>query len=368
MRPVRVGLAGCGVIAMMKHLPALKNNQAVIVALYDVKKAAAVKAKEVFGNLSTTIYSTYEALLQDTRIEVVYILTPNYLHASMSIEALKVGKHVFCEKPMATNYKDAQAMVLAKNHSGKLLTVGYQNRQRADSIYLKKECEVGRFGEIYFAKARAIRRRMVPTWGSFFDQSIQGGGVLIDSAPHALDLVLYMMDNYEPAYCVGTTYNAFGDAKQAGNQWGDWDNNPYDVEDAAFAFIVMKNGATVLLESSWALNVCTTGESQILIAGTQGGADMFDGLRINGVKHNTQYTITPELSKTKDQPFLPNQTTDDRECEVFLRAIRNEGELCVTPEQAAVVTHIIDGIYKSSETKQPYYFSNEEFIETRQYK
>lgn len=357
MKPVRVALAGCGVIAMMKHLPALKNNEADIVALFDIKTDVALRAKEEFGTSDTVIYDDYATMLKDKRIEAVYVLTPNYLHASMTIEALEAGKHVFCEKPMATNYADTKAMIAARNCSGKLLTIGYQNRQRPDSIYLKKECLEGRFGEIYFAKARAIRRRMVPTWGSFFDSKIQGGGVLIDSAPHSLDLTLYMIDNYEPAYCVGTTYSSFGEAKQQGNQWGNWDDKTYDVEDAAFAFIVMKNGATIILESSWALNVCDTGESQTLIAGTKGGADMFDGLRINGVKHNTQYIVKPDLSKTMDKPFLPNRTTDDRECEVFLKAIRGEGELCVTAEQAAVVTQILEGIYISSETKQPYYFN-----------
>lgn len=357
MKPVRVAIAGCGVIATMKHLPALINNNAEIVAIFSRKTDVALRAKEEFGTSDTVIYNNYSEMLKDERIEAVYVLTPNFLHASMTIEALEAGKHVFCEKPMATNYADAKAMIAARNKSGKLLTIGYQNRQRPDSIYLKKECIEGNFGDIYYAKARAIRRRMVPTWGSFFDREIQGGGVLIDLASHSLDLTLYMMDNYEPAYCIGTTYSAFGEAKQPGNQWGDWDDRSYDIDDAAFGFIVMKNGATIILESSWALNICDTGESQTLIAGTKGGADMFDGLRINGVKHNTQYILKPDFSKTKNKPFLPNPTTDDRECEIFLKAIRGEGELCVTAEQAAAVTQIIEGIYRSSQTGLPYYFN-----------
>lgn len=356
MKPVKVALAGCGVIATMKHLPALLNNNAEIVALYDIDSEVTIQVKESFGNSETIIYYEYDSMLKDDRIEVVYVLTPNYLHASMTISALKAGKHVFCEKPMATNYKDSKAMIDAKNNSGKLLTIGYQNRQSPDMIYLKKECIEGRFGEIYFAKARAIRRRKVPTWGAFFDEGVQGGGVLIDSAPHAIDLTLYVMDNYEPAYCVGTTYSSFGNAKQSGNEWGDWDEKSYSVEDAAFAFIVMKNGATIILESSWALNVCDTGECQTLIAGTKGGADTFNGLRINGVKHNTQYIEKPDFSKTTEKPFLPNRTTDDRECEVFLKAVLGLGKLCVTPEQASVVTMILDGIYKSAKTQKPYYF------------
>lgn len=356
MEPVRVGIAGCGTIAMMKHLPALKNNNAEVIALFDKNNDAAVSAKNAFGIQETVIYDDYSTMLKDDRIEAVYVLTPNYLHASMTIEALDAGKHVFCEKPMATSYADAKAMVEASNRSGKLLTIGYQYRQNLDSIYLKKECQDGVFGDIYFAKARAVRRRRVPTWGSFFNKEVQGGGVMIDVGTHALDLTLYMMDNYEPQYCVGTTYNAFSDAKQPGNEWGDWDDKTYDVEDAAFAFLVMKNGATVILESSWALNVCDTCETQTLVAGTKGGADTFDGLRINGVKYNTQYILRPDITKSRDKPFLPNRTEDDRECEVFLKAIRGEGDLCVTAEQAATVVQILEGIYISAEQKKPYYF------------
>ncbi len=357
MKPVKVAIAGCGTIAMMKHLPALKNNNAKVIALFDINSKASGNAMKTFGSEDTVVYDDYDLMLKDERIEAVYVLTPNYLHASMTIKALEAGKHVMCEKPMAISYEDAQKMIEARDCAGKLLTVGYQNRQRLDSIYMKKECLEGVFGDIYFAKARAIRRRMVPTWGSFFNKEVQGGGVLIDVATHALDLTLYMMNNYEPAYCVGTTYMAFSDAKQPGNMWGSWDDKTYDVEDAAFAFLVMKNGATIMLESSWALNVCDTGETQTLIAGTKGGADMFDGLRINGIKHNTQYILKPDLTKTKDKPFLPNRTTDDRDCEIFLNAIRGEGELCVTAEQAATVTRILEAIYISAETKQPYYFS-----------
>ena len=357
MKPVKVAIAGCGTIAMMKHLPALKNNCAEVVALFDKNKEAAMAAKDKFGTDKTVIYDDYDEMLDDNRVEAVFVLTPNYLHADMTIKALDAKKHVMCEKPMAINYDDAKAMIEARDRSGKLLTIGYQNRHRLDSIYMKKECVEGAFGDIYFAKAKAIRRRMVPTWGAFFDKEVQGGGVLIDVATHALDLTLYMMDNFEPAYCVGTTYKAFSDAKQAGNEWGDWDSRSYDVEDAAFGFVVMKNGATIILESSWALNICDSGESQTLIAGTKGGADMFDGLRINGVKHNTQYILRPDVTKTKDKPFLPNRTPDDRECEIFMKAIRGEGNICVTAEQAAAVTRILEGIYESAEKQKTHYFN-----------
>ena len=107
---------------------------------------------------------------------------------------------------MAKTAKEARRMVEVAKETGKILTVGYQNRFSAEAQYLYKSCRSGELGDIYFAKAHAIRRAAVPTWGVFLDARAQGGGPLIDIGTHALDLTLWMMNNYEPKYLVGTTY------------------------------------------------------------------------------------------------------------------------------------------------------------------
>ena len=170
-------------------------------------------------------------------VDVVYVLTPNNAHAPVSIAAMKAGKHVMCEKPMAKTYAEAKEMVKTAKETGKILTIGYQNRYRADSQYLKSACEADELGEIYYAKAHAIRRRAVPTWGVFIDEEKQGGGPLIDIGTHALDLTLWMMNNYEPASVTGSTYRKLADQTQTGNAWGDWDPKKFTVEDSAFGFI-----------------------------------------------------------------------------------------------------------------------------------
>ncbi len=356
MRVVNVAIAGCGVIARMMHIPAIKKCGGKIVGLYDVNEEVARACKHELCDEDTKIYSTYKDLLSDEKVEAVYILTPNCFHALMTIEALKADKHVFCEKPMAISYEESLAVLEAMEKSKGYLTIGYQNRYRPENIYLKKECDNKRFGEIYFAKAKALRRRKVPTWGSFFDKDLQGGGVLIDFGTHALDLALYIIDNYEPDYCVGTTYCAFGDKKQTGNDWGDWDDRTYALEDSAFGFVVMKNGATLILESSWALNINDEGGPQILISGTKSGADTFDGLKINGVKNNRQFTEKVDISKKMISPMDIYFNEYDKECETFFKAIKGEGELVVSAKQASVVCKIIDGIYKSALTRKPYFF------------
>ncbi len=85
--------------------------------------------------------------------------TPNISHAEITIAALEAGKHVMCEKPMAINSKEAKEMIDTAKRTGKKLTIGYQNRFRKDSLALHKACEAEDLGEVYFAKAHAIRRR-----------------------------------------------------------------------------------------------------------------------------------------------------------------------------------------------------------------
>ena len=101
-------------------------------------------------------------------------------------------------------------MMEAWRKSGKLFTIGYQNRYRADSQTLKRLCAEGELGEVYYAQAHALRRRGVPTWGVFTDKSKQGGGPLIDIGTHSLDLTLWFMDNYEPATVTGVTFEKLG--------------------------------------------------------------------------------------------------------------------------------------------------------------
>ena len=359
MGRLKVGLIGCGGIATGKHLPSIKKlGKMDIVAFCDIIVERAEKAAKEYGVENATVYSDYKDLLKED-LDAVYVCTPNRYHAEISIAALHADKHVMCEKPMAMNYEEAQAMITAKNETGKILTIGYQNRYRADSQYLKSECEEGALGDIYYAKAKAIRRRAVPTWGVFLNEYEQGGGPLIDIGTHALDLTLWMMNNYKPKYAVGTVYHKLNRDLDQGNAFGAWNPEEFTVEDSAFGFIVMEDGATITLESSWALNSLDVHEAKTVLCGTKGGADMLDGLQINGVKHDKQYVIKPELGAGGAAFFDGIETTPQViEQEVFVNAILGTGELTVLPEQAAEVTRILDAIYKSATTGVPVYFNN----------
>lgn len=357
MKKLRVGIIGCGGIANNKHLPSLKALGGTdVVAFCDIIQEKASKTAQEYGTADAKVFEDYKDLLK-LDLDAVYVCTPNRSHSVITVDALRAGKNVLCEKPMAINYAEAIKMLEAARDTGKLLSIGYQSRYRADSRYLKAACEAGELGEIYFARANAIRRRAVPTWGVFLNAQEQGGGPLIDIGTHALDLTLWMMDNYKPKYAVGTVYHKLNQDKNTANAWGDWKPEEFTVEDSAFGFIVMENGATIELNASWALNTLDVEESTTTLCGTKGGADMHDGLRMNGVKHNRQYTLIPNL-KANSVAFYEGESDDMQvmEQQVFTDAVRGVGKLTVLPEQAIVVTRILEAIYKSAKTGKPVYF------------
>lgn len=357
MRRLKVGIIGCGGIANNKHMKAIKAlNMEDMVAFCDIIEERAHKAAGDFGTDDAKVFTDYKELIKED-LDAVYVCTPNRSHCEITVAALHAGKHVMCEKPMAINSMEAEQMIAAQKETGKILTIGYQNRFRSDSRYLKAECEADRLGEVYYARAKALRRRAVPTWGVFLNEAEQGGGPLIDIGTHALDLTLWTMNNYKPKYAVGSVYHKLNKDTDQGNAFGNWKPEEFTVEDSAFGFVVMENGATIVLESSWALNTLDVREASTVLCGTKGGADMEDGLRINGVRHNKQYIEKPDLGSGGVAFFEGSEKSPEvLEQETFVKAILGEGELIVLPEQAAVVTKILDAIYESSKTGKPVYF------------
>ena len=357
---VRVGIIGCGGIANGKHLPSLhKLKNVALVAFCDIVLERAEKAKAKYGTPEAIVTPDYRVLLDDPTIDVVHVLTPNRWHSEITVAALEAGKHVMCEKPMAINSLEAKKMLDAAERCGKKLSIGYQSRHRPDSLYLKKEVEDGTFGDIYYAKATAIRRRAVPTWGVFLDEYAQGGGPLIDIGTHALDLTLWMLQNYKPKYCVGTTYHKLNKQTNQGNSWGNWDPEKFTVEDSAFGFVVMEDGTTINLESAWALNTLDVREAVTSFCGTLAGADMMHGLRINGIRNNVPYVLTPELDASSGAAYFDahgKESPSDREARLWIDAIVNDKEPFVKPHEAYTVTRILEGIYESARTGDIYRF------------
>ena len=355
---LKIGIIGCGGIANGKHMPNLsKLDNVEIIAFCDIIEEKAIEAKEKFGSENAKVYTNYKDVIADPTIDVVHVCTPNKSHSFITIDSLEAGKHVMCEKPMAKTTEEAQAMVDAAKRTGKKLTIGYDNRFRVDSQHLSKIAHGGELGEIYMAKAHAVRRRAVPTWGVFLNEEEQGGGPLIDIGTHALDLTLWLMDNYKPKYVVGNAYHKLSQTKNAANAWGSWEPEKFTVEDSAFGFVTMENGATIFLESSWALNTIDVHEAKSTLCGTLCGADMKEGLSINGEKHSRLYEEKVDTNAGGVAFYDGNSESHALvEARQWIDSIINDTEPLVKPEQAFVVTQILEAIYESSRTGKPVYF------------
>lgn len=355
MEKLKIGIIGCGGIASEKHAPALATIEDIeMTAFCDIDEQKAVVLRDNYGDSASNVYTDYKEMLESEDLDIVHVCTPNSSHSEISIAAMEADNHVMCEKPMAKTAEEARKMVEASERTGKKLTIGYQNRFRTDSRYLRAITQDGDLGDIYNAKAHAIRRRAVPTWGVFLDEEAQGGGPLIDIGTHALDLTLWMMDNYQPKYVVGQTYHELSNTENAANAWGPWDTDNFNVEDSAFGFVVMENGATIYLEASWALNSLDVGEAKTTLHGTKGGADMKDGLTINGENHGQLYDQEIVL-ETGGVDFYDGAGDDPAviEAQQWIDSIVNNTEPVVRPEQALVVTQILEAIYQSAKLGEP---------------
>jgi predicted dehydrogenase len=354
-KKLKVGIIGCGGIANQKHMPALKalSDDCETVAFCDIIESRAVKAAEEFGVPGARVYTDYRDLLKEDEIDVVHVLTPNVSHCPITVAAFEAGKHVMCEKPMAHNTEAAEKMLEAWRRSGKKFTIGYQNRFRPEVQALYRSCQSGELGDIYFAKAHAVRRRAVPTWGVFQNKEAQGGGPLIDIGTHALDLTLWMMDNYEVESVSGSVFYKMADQVE-GNLWGPWDPATYEVEDSAFGFVKMKNGATIFLEASWVLNVVESREASTTLCGTKAGAELRSGMsypRPELIFNRVLHGIPTEErnSYVGGVAYFGGDSAGEgvAEARQWINAVKNDTEPLVSPEQAFVVTRILDAIYQS---------------------
>ena len=357
---LQIGIIGCGGIAGQKHFPALSKLPQLceMVAFCDIIEERAAAAAKKYGTPDAFVCTDYKELLALDYVDVVHVLTPNVAHSQITVDAFEAGKNVLCEKPMSHSSAEAQRMLDAWRKSGKKFTIGYQNRFRPDTQTLKRAVDEGALGEIYFAKAHATRRRAVPTWGVFPNKALQGGGPLIDIGTHALDITLWMMDNYKPKQVFGSVFQKLKD-KPMGNVFGPWDPETYEVEDSAFGFVKMENGATIFLEASWALNISDPREAATTLCGTEGGAELIPHgmgqdfeLKFNTARYGKLVDESPELGAGGVAFFegVGGGEPQDVEAYQWLRAILDDTEPLVKPEQAFVVTQILEAIYKSNET------------------
>jgi predicted dehydrogenase len=362
MDKIKVGIIGCGGIANGKHLPSLSKLVDVeLVAFCDIIEERAIKAADAYGAEGAKVFTDYKELLKIEDIVVVHVLTPNVSHAEISIAAMLAGKHVMCEKPMAKTAEAARAMLETSRKTGKLLSIGYNGRSDAMQMQARRLVEEGALGDIYYTKAVALRRRGVPCWGVFLNKEAQGGGPLIDIATHSVDRVMWLTNNYDVESVTGSVFQKLGKTPFAANEagFGVWKPEEYEVEDSAFAFVKFRNGMVMNVECSWMLNLAEDQFGSISLCGTKAGLDFSDGLRLNGEVNSSLYLNKVKVQNTQRPRCWGKDMNDcDYDAWQWIEAVKGNGEPMVKPEQALVVSEVLEAIYRSAETGKTIYFKD----------
>jgi len=267
---LRVGVIGCGSIGKI-HIENLKRLPGVTVAAAcDIDEGELKLVRERFG--VEHLYTDYRDLIAREDLDAVIVATPNNLHSRMTIEALRSGKHVMCEKPPAITAREVKEMFDESRRSGRALLIGLTNRFRDNTRVLKEYVEKIGIGHPYFAKTGILRRYGIPGYGSWFTRRGEAGaGPLFDIGVHALDLTLYLMGNFNASTVVASTYAVLGPLGKGLGTWGKPEpGGPFEVEDLALAYIRMRDGATVYLEVSWAAHVRETGLYSLVLGDKAG--------------------------------------------------------------------------------------------------
>jgi len=349
---IRIGIIGAGGIAQGAHIPGYQHVPgAKIVAIADPKEGRAAEVAAKFG--IPNAYTSAEDLLAAGGLDAVSICSPNAFHAPQSIAALKAGLHVLCEKPMAINVPDAEAMIKTAKQTGKLLMIGMTNRFRPDTQTLKKFVDDGLLGNIYYAKAGWLRRSGIPGYGSWFTtKALAGGGCLLDIGVHYLDLALWVAGFPKPVSVTGMTYSEFGPRGLALGNWGAdiyrEGKQTFDVDDLATAFIRFEGGQVLTLEVSWAAHVGEQGENYLRFMGTDGGAEIASR---NGADYPVRYFGDIHGTSYDSKLFVsPGTNTHWTEIAHFISCIRGESQLAIKHEEALTVVKILDAVYQSAKT------------------
>jgi predicted dehydrogenase len=158
-----------------------------VAGIFDIAEERKSYAKEV----GVHSYDSLEELLNDDRIDIVLVATPNDLHKPIAIQAMRAGKNVVSEKPVTLNSKDLQDMIDVSKETGKLFTVHQNRRWDEDFLTMKKIYEEGSLGEVYRIESRVHGSRGIP--GDWRQEKEHGGGMILDWGVHLLDQLLQMM-------------------------------------------------------------------------------------------------------------------------------------------------------------------------------
>ena len=345
-----IAVIGCGRIAKNAHFPNLttiENLRIKYACDIIIEKAQAMK--ELYPDKIENVIEDYKIALSDPEVDAVYVLTPNYAHYTVTMDALKAGKHVFCEKPITINYELSKEMKEEADKQGKILNIGVCNRYHRSVEMLEELASAGRFGKIYHVYCSFRSFRSIPGLGGAFTTKEQsGGGVLIDWGVHFFDLILYILGGAKLQNVTCDAYNEMAKDMKSykfNSMWAqetaDFENGTNDVDDFITGYI-RTDKASISFNGAWAQNI-NKEEMFIDILGDKAGARLMYGKKFEIYDGATLETIALDYD-------IPNMYLE--ESKAFLESIgtgvKNRSNIDNVLESAK----LLDTLYKSADIKK----------------
>ena len=319
-----IAIIGCGRIAQNAHLPALTKMEDVrIKYACDIlpEKAEAVKKKYPAVEQAIT---DYKMALADPEVDAVFVLTPNFAHYTITMDALKAGKHVMCEKPITVSYALSAEMAEEAKKQGKLLNIGVCNRYHRSVELIEEMNRKGELGNIYHVYCSFRACRSIPGLGGDFTNKAQsGGGVLIDWGIHFLDLVLYVLGGAHlktatcDAYCeMAKDMKSYRYKSMWAEDTKNLESGINDVDDCISGY-VRTDKASISFNGAWAENIDEPNQMYIDFLGDKKGIRLtycgqfalLDGETLE--RTVTEHEI-PNMYAAEDRAFLDATKTGEK--------------------------------------------------------
>ena len=356
-KKVRVGIIGTGWIAEAHIASYLRQPDVEIVAGADLIPGKAKAFFEKFGVEGVkTDYASHKEMLADKslNLDAVSICTYNRQHAQPAIDSLNAGVNVLLEKPFTVTLDEAVEVIKAEKASGKILSIGHQPRMDANMQMIKKICQSGQLGKIYYIQTGGGRRRGSPTpYGTtFIEDKTAGLGALGDIGCYSLDMVLNAVGNPKPLTVSGYKSNFFGTDPNYSNyvKIGHPEYaSLFGVDDFAAAFVRLEGDIILDFRIAWAMNLDTPGDT--IIMGTKGSLRIPSTDCWNGTVGGAM-TIYHEVCGEQTQTTVPiikmEENLFDLKIRTFLDAVKEGGKAPVPSSEILYNQAIIDGIAKSA--------------------
>lgn len=336
-----VGIVGVGGIGRYHIEGWRKLSDVVVYGIADPNSQAIEKTKKDYE--IPVAVKDYKNLIKIEEIDIIDVCTPNSYHYPVSIAALKNGKHVLCEKPLATKSIHIEKMIQAAKENKKKLMAAQNQRFTDAGKMTKKIIDNGELGEIYFAQCYAVRRRELPAKDTFIKKELSGGGPMFDIGVHILDIVYWFMGCPEVHSVKGVMFTKMAKNKNVTGSWGQWDPEKYEVEDFAAGFVLFKDGRALHITCSFLSNLPSNWSANLY--GTKAGMiwpEMKLFSELNGMHRDSVLT----------QIVQENEPSHNIEIREFFNCVKTEKDVLVKPEESLEVTRILESMYISHEKKR----------------